>query len=161
MNFFFSLDSFLILKETSGVVRSCILKFGLENTLIFLTTWIIWSSYGFKANVFLRFIYVIPWITGSVPQVYRTGSSRFRRILILFQGQLHEGENQTNRMENASKIQGQLFQELYQNDWQQSCQTWAKTAPVSQPTGFYLLSLCYEIPSGIKNFVTSRDSSSW
>lgn len=97
----------------------------------------------------------------EVPQVYRIGSSRFKRILILFPGQLHGGENLTNRTEDASKIEGQLFQALYQNDWQQSCQTRAKTAPVGQPTGFYLLSLCDKIPSAIKNFVTSRDPSSW
>lgn len=53
-------------------------------------------------------------------------------------------------MEDASKTEGQLF-ELYQNDW----------AAVGQPTGFYLLSLCDTIPSGIKDFVTNWDPSSW
>lgn len=52
----------------------------------------------------------------EVPQVYRRGSSRFRRTLILFWGQLHGGGDQTNRTENATKTEGQLFQELYQND---------------------------------------------
>lgn len=139
--------------------RSCILKFGLENSLKFLTTWIIWLSYGFKMHTFLRFIYAILWITDQFCYLQdhmkflrskEQEAADFRRISILFQGELHWGEDETNRMEDASKIEGHLFQELYRMTDQQLCQTLPNTAPMGQPTGFYLLCLCDKIPVALK-----------
>lgn len=44
---------------------------------------------------------------------------------------------------------------------QQSCQTLPETVPAGQPTSFYVLCLCDKISSGIEDFVTSKDPSSW